>query len=92
PIGISYSEQKPFTTNSLQLQKGDSIYIFTDGYADQFGGAKGKKFKYKPIQEILMNNNEKSMKEQHIVLSTIIDDWKKGLDQNDDILMIGVRV
>ncbi len=55
PVGMHYGEQKPFSINTLGLRKGDIVYTFTDGYADQFGGPKGKKFKYKALKEVLLS-------------------------------------
>ncbi|MGZ4055837.1 MAG: PP2C family protein-serine/threonine phosphatase [Bacteroidia bacterium] len=96
PIGMyeiyEESEHKQFTLQTVQLQKGDLIYTFTDGYADQFGGEKGKKFKYKHMQETLLEISKNSMEEQSTRLNKIIEDWKGSLDQVDDILMIGIRV
>ncbi|MGZ4044482.1 MAG: tetratricopeptide repeat protein, partial [Bacteroidia bacterium] len=71
PIGIFVGEElHQFTTREIELEKGDTLYIFTDGYADQFGGAKGKKFKYKPLQELVLSIQAKDMKEQHDILNT----------------------
>lgn len=92
PIGMYEGERKTFTLQTVQLQKGDLVYCFTDGYADQFGGAKGKKFKYKHLQETLMEISKTSMKEQYATLDKVIDDWKGALDQVDDILIIGVKI
>jgi serine phosphatase RsbU (regulator of sigma subunit) len=95
PIGmyeIVESEHKVFNLQRLQLQKGDVIYAFTDGYADQFGGEKGKKFKYKQMQETLLKICNDSMLNQHTALDKTIENWKGTLDQVDDILMIGIRV
>ena len=91
PIGKT-DNPKPFTTNSLSLNKGDILYLFTDGYADQFGGPKGKKFKYKQFQELLLANSNKSMEEQKQLLENAIEEWMGGLEQVDDILVIGIRV
>jgi tetratricopeptide (TPR) repeat protein len=83
---------KPFTTHTLSLAKGDSIYLFTDGYADQFGGPQGKKLKYKLFKDVIVANSSGSMKEQHDQLNNILNDWKGDLEQVDDILIIGVRL
>jgi serine phosphatase RsbU (regulator of sigma subunit) len=91
PIGKT-DAPKPFTTHKLQLHAGDCMYVFTDGYADQFGGEKGKKFKYKSLQELLVNNSHKKPEEQKSVLSKSFDEWKGTLEQIDDVLIIGVRV
>jgi serine phosphatase RsbU (regulator of sigma subunit) len=91
PVGIQEG-YKPFSSQSLQLQKGDVVYIFTDGYADQFGGPKGKKFKYKQLQEVLLANAHRPMAEQKELLALTIENWKGELEQVDDILIIGIRV
>ena len=92
PIGKHEGEIIPFTLQKTLLQKGDLIYIFTDGYADQFGGPKGKKFKYKNIQQLLLNNASRSMEEQKTILNETIEKWKGNLEQVDDILIIGIRI
>jgi tetratricopeptide (TPR) repeat protein len=91
PIGRT---DKPtlFTTHNITLQKGDTLYLFTDGYADQFGGEKGKKFKYAQLQQLIMENSLLPMEEQKAVLENKLQEWKGSLEQVDDILIIGVRV
>ncbi|MCW8899039.1 MAG: serine/threonine-protein phosphatase, partial [Flavobacteriales bacterium] len=91
PIGKMDNPQ-PFTTHEIVLQKGDIIYIFTDGYADQFGGPKGKKLMYKPFKNLLLSVQEKTMDEQKRVLEQHFEDWKKSLEQVDDVCIIGVRI
>ncbi|MES2140033.1 MAG: SpoIIE family protein phosphatase [Bacteroidota bacterium] len=91
PIGLHYGESKPFSNHVINLLKNDSLYIFTDGYADQFGGHGGKKFKYKQLQNILLSIQDKPMIEQEKVLIEKMSDWKGDLEQVDDILIIGVR-
>ncbi|MBI2279298.1 MAG: tetratricopeptide repeat protein [Bacteroidetes bacterium] len=91
PIGKVENPQ-PFTTHTIELQKGDTIYVFTDGYADQFGGEKGKKFKYKSLKELLLSIQEQTMEEQKETLHTIFEKWKGDLEQVDDICVIGVRI
>ena len=68
------------------------MYFFTDGYADQFGGPKGKKFKYRQLQEILLANSTGSMEEQKALLEGRLDEWKGDLDQVDDILIVGIKM
>ncbi|MFI5148460.1 MAG: tetratricopeptide repeat protein [Bacteroidia bacterium] len=82
----------PFTRHNEQLKKGDCVYVLSDGYADQFGGPMGKKFKYKPMKELLMANAGKTMKEQGEMLEQIHLQWKGNMFQVDDILIIGIRV
>jgi tetratricopeptide (TPR) repeat protein len=92
PVGMYHGESKPFTKQTLGLRKGDVIYLFTDGYADQFGGTKGKKFKYKQFQELLLKNHKLPMEEQRSLLDATIDKWRGNLEQVDDILVVGIKV
>jgi tetratricopeptide (TPR) repeat protein len=91
PIG-KYAEPKPFTTHIIELEKGDTIYLFTDGFADQFGGPKGKKFKYAQLKELLLSIQAKTMDEQSQILNHKFEQWKGNLEQVDDVCIIGVRV
>ncbi len=91
PIGIA-EKAIPFTSHQIQLSVNDCIYLFTDGYADQFGGNKGKKFMYKQLKELLLANSHISMVEQKKVLKDTIENWKGSLEQVDDILVIGIRI
>jgi ligand-binding sensor domain-containing protein/serine phosphatase RsbU (regulator of sigma subunit) len=93
PVGAFIGEElQLFTNHEWEFQKGDMIYIFTDGFADQFGGPKGKKFKYKPFQELLLAIHQKSMEEQKAILEKTNAEWQGSLEQIDDILVIGIRV
>ena len=93
PMPVSISDRTgDFTNNVIELQKGDTFYIFTDGYADQFGGPKGKKFKYAQFKQLLLSIQNKSMDEQKQILDMTMQEWKGALEQIDDILVIGVRV
>ncbi|MBL7888861.1 MAG: serine/threonine-protein phosphatase [Bacteroidia bacterium] len=92
PVGKSPKENEPYTLKSIDLAKGDIIYIFTDGYADQFGGEKGKKFKYKQLQELLISNSHLPMQEQKQILANTIEKWMGKLEQVDDILVIGIKI
>lgn len=93
PIGsfVNDAENK-FTNNTIQLQKGDQIYIFSDGYADQFGGPRGKKFMYKRFRDLLLENAKKDLSDQKENLKESLFDWMQDEEQVDDILVIGVRV
>lgn len=91
PIG-KYSEIKPFTSHKFSLQKGDIIYSFTDGFADQFGGPRGKKFKYKQLEEILLGISSQPMDIQKQILHSKFNEWKGSLEQVDDVCIIGVRI
>jgi serine phosphatase RsbU (regulator of sigma subunit)/Tfp pilus assembly protein PilF len=92
PVGYFRGMGIPFTNKEFQLKKGDRIYLFTDGYADQFGGPRGKKFKYKQLKELLANILEKPMSEQHTILKETFENWKGMLDQVDDVCIVGIRV
>ena len=74
------------------MQEGDSIYLFSDGFADQFGGPNGKKYKYKPFKNLLLSFSEKPMEEQHTIMNEEFETWKGELEQVDDVCVIGVRV
>lgn len=91
PIG-AYFDRKSFITHYFQLEKGDSIYVFSDGFADQFGGPKGRKYMYKPFKRKLLEVQEKDMSEQRIILNSEIENWMKNFEQIDDICLVGVRV
>jgi serine phosphatase RsbU (regulator of sigma subunit) len=92
PVGMYTEEIKPFSLQLFKLEKGDVVYTFTDGYADQFGGPKGKKFKYKQLENKLLEINQKMMFEQKGILSQTFDTWKEGLEQIDDVLLIAIKV
>ncbi|MCG8699669.1 MAG: SpoIIE family protein phosphatase, partial [Bacteroidales bacterium] len=83
---------KEFINHTIPLQPGDVIYIFTDGYADQFGGPEGKKYKYRRFRHLLLALHQLSMDRQEEFLKKSILEWKGDLDQVDDILVIGIRV
>ena len=91
PVGVHFNS-KPFTNHQLKLEKGDKIYLFSDGYPDQFGGEKGKKFKYKPFKELIIESSSTSLENQKEVLLKKIENWKGQLEQVDDICIIGIKV
>ncbi|MBD3639019.1 MAG: SpoIIE family protein phosphatase [Crocinitomicaceae bacterium] len=91
PIG-DFDFRKPFTNHAVQLNKGDQIYFFSDGYVDQFGGPKGKKFKYKTLKKLLFEIRDKSMQQQEEFLDITFNEWKGDLEQLDDVCVIGVRI
>lgn len=91
-IGGHRVENKVFDVTEVQLSVGDVIYMFTDGYTDQFGGPAGKKFKMNRLQSILDDIHDRDMDEQHRVIRENFDLWKGNLEQVDDVLMIGIRV
>lgn len=91
PIG-KFDYGKPFTNHEVEVEQGDCIYIFTDGYADQFGGPLGKKFRYKTLKNLLLQIYEKPMQEQKKILEEAFDKWKGDLAQIDDVCVIGIRI
>jgi serine phosphatase RsbU (regulator of sigma subunit) len=91
PVG-KYFDPTPFSTHKVDLQDGDMIYLFSDGFQDQFGGEKGKKFKAKAFMKLLLEMKDKSMKEQSSLLSKAFDDWKGNFEQLDDVCVIGLRI
>ena len=83
---------QPFNDHVVPLKEGDIIYIFTDGYADQFGGPDGKKYKYRRFRHLLLALHQLPMDRQVEFLRRSIMDWKGDLDQVDDILVMGIRI
>jgi serine phosphatase RsbU (regulator of sigma subunit) len=93
PIGLFLGEEKKrFTNHTIQLQKGDSVYIFSDGYADQFGGPNGKKFMVNHFRDLLISIATEPIHKQKEILNKTIEQWRGSLDQVDDILVIGLKI
>ena len=90
PIAI-YEKMDRFTSHEFTLNKGDIVYMSSDGFPDQFGGPKGKKFKYKPFKELLLNDSKIPMDTQHDKLNNTIVDWLGDLEQIDDICIMGIK-
>lgn len=94
PIGISHQvieELDDFTNHELEIKPGDFIYLFTDGFADQFGGPAGKKFKYNQFREVLKKIHQIPVNEQKAKLEEYFEKWKGDTEQIDDVLIIGVK-
>lgn len=91
PIG-KHLHSSPFTTHQVELKKGDSIYVFSDGFADQFGGEKGKKFKAANFKKLLLTVQNESMESQRTSINKAFEEWKGSLEQLDDVCVIGVRL
>lgn len=91
PIG-KYDNPKPYTTHTIELNEGDSFYIFSDGYADQFGGEKGKKFKAANFKNLLLSIQSEPMERQRIIIDEAFEKWKGEIEQLDDVCVIGVRM
>lgn len=92
PIGGTERKQK-FATHSIKVQKKDSIYLFSDGYADQFGGPKGKKFMYTQFKKLILSIQLMNMEEQEKELVNVLENWKNtSHNQVDDICVMGVKI
>ena len=93
PIGLFLgAEKKKFTNHTIQLQKGDCVYIFSDGYSDQFGGPSGKKFMANHFRDLLLEVHQHPIDKQKEILNKTIEEWRGPLDQVDDILVIGLKI
>jgi len=86
-----YDRMDKFTTREFAFEKGDMLYMYSDGYPDQFGGERGKKFKYIPFKRMILQNASLSMEEQNRVYSTTLDKWMGSYEQIDDICVLGVK-
>jgi serine phosphatase RsbU (regulator of sigma subunit) len=91
PIGYSEKSDR-FNQRTIQLEKGDMLYLFTDGYIDQFGGPKGKKIKKRLFREKLLSIHNNKIKKQEEILETMFNHWRGDLEQVDDILVLGIRI
>ena len=90
PVGKG-EKNESFTLHHITASQGDMLYLYTDGYADQFGGEKGKKFKYKQLNDLLLSISTKEMKEQSEKLTEVFESWKGDLEQVDDVCVIGIK-
>ncbi|MBL0049683.1 MAG: SpoIIE family protein phosphatase [Bacteroidetes bacterium] len=91
PVGKSY-DRTSFTNHTIQLEKGDTLYLFTDGYADQFGGTESRKFQRKGFKELLVSIHQLTMEQQREAIYTTFESWRGANEQVDDVCIIGVRV
>jgi len=91
PIAI-YRRMDKFTNNKVQLHKGDQVYLFSDGFIDQFGGQKGKKFLCKQFKQLLLNNANKPMTEQSAIIEKTLNEWIGNNEQVDDITILGLKL
>lgn len=92
PVGRHDKQDMPFTTKVIDLEPGDMVYTYTDGYADQFGGETGKKFMTKNLKSLLLSLSNLPMNEQKNKLDQVFQTWKRQLDQVDDVTIIGVKI
>ncbi|MFN6038846.1 MAG: tetratricopeptide repeat protein [Bacteroidota bacterium] len=91
PVGIGEKKDN-FKTITIDAKKGDLLYLYTDGFADQFGGPKGKKFKYKQLNELIFNIHNNTIRAQRDKLKNTFENWKGTLEQVDDVCIIGIRI
>ncbi len=92
PIGIFYNEKESFTNHVIDIEPNDRFYIFSDGYPDQFGGERGRKFMIKRFKQMLIEIHQLPMNEQEKILDTRFKEWKNGTRQIDDVLVMGFEV
>ncbi len=91
-IGYEKKEQQAFIKNKIEVKKGDMLYLFTDGFVDQKGGAHKKKFYYQPFRDLLASIQHQEMSKQEEILRTTFNEWKGNLEQIDDVLIIGIKL
>jgi serine phosphatase RsbU (regulator of sigma subunit) len=92
PIGIHLNFDKPFTNHNIDIHNDDMIYLFTDGFADQFGGPRNKKFRYRQFQDFLLEIHKMPLDKQNDKLSRKLTDWMGENEQVDDILILGFKI
>jgi serine phosphatase RsbU (regulator of sigma subunit) len=91
PIG-KFDQYKPFVTHKITPDKGTTLYMFTDGFADQFGGPRGKKFKYRQLKELILSNKDKTIDQINIEVEHTFNDWKGSHEQVDDVCFMAIRL
>jgi serine phosphatase RsbU (regulator of sigma subunit) len=92
PIGKHHGEVTDFSLNGFELEENDLLMMFTDGYADQFGGPKNKKFKYKKMEQLIISNSHLPLAELKAIMEKEMKGWKGANEQIDDILLLGIRI
>jgi len=92
PIGKHDKDHIPFEGGEFEIQKGDQVYTLTDGFQDQFGGPKGKKFMVKKMREYVLSISNLPLKEQHDKILDAFTNWKGEIAQVDDVCVIGVKI
>ncbi len=90
--GVRSKEFKEFTQHEMQYIENDVLYMFSDGYCDQFGGPNGKKYKYKQLQDLIIANSSKPLNEQLTAITNSFESWKGNLEQLDDVCVVGVKI
>ena len=91
-IGFSVGPPLPFSNHSFSLKKGDTLYMYSDGYQNQFGGEKGKKFRGKNLRSLLAENASEPMEKQQYILETTMENWRGSTEQVDDMLVMGLKL
>jgi serine phosphatase RsbU (regulator of sigma subunit) len=91
PVGVGEKKDE-FQLYTINFKKGDQLYLSTDGFSDQFGGPKGKKFQHRPFNEMILKLSAKSIEDQQASISKTFDNWKGELEQVDDVCVIGIRL
>jgi serine phosphatase RsbU (regulator of sigma subunit) len=92
PVALTVGEKKPFTNHEIKLKKGDMLYIYSDGFADQFGGEKGKKYMVTKFRNLLAEISSLNVDDQKQKLEDEFEKWKGSHDQIDDVCIMGVRI
>ncbi|HQJ21223.1 MAG TPA: SpoIIE family protein phosphatase, partial [Bacteroidales bacterium] len=92
PIGIQVAKESSFTNHVIKVNQEDTVYLFSDGITDQFGGPEGKKFKRKNLRRLLSGINNLPLQEQKIIIEDEFVKWKGSFDQVDDITILGVKI
>lgn len=92
PVGFYHGLDKSFTNNEIQLEIGDTLYIFSDGFMDQIGGKEDKKYMSKNFNKLLLEIYEQPLYSQKEILDKTFKEWMEGHSQTDDVLVIGVRI
>ena len=92
PIGYFYGVEKSFSDTVINLKDSDQLYLFSDGYADQFGGEKNKKFNKKKLRELLISIQGMKGEDQEGFLEYALKNWRQEIEQTDDVLLIGLKI
>jgi serine phosphatase RsbU (regulator of sigma subunit) len=92
PVGKHDRDKEPFISKTIEVIQGDVVYALTDGFPDQFGGPKGKKFMIKNLKALLLNNAHLPMQQQKQILETTFKNWVGDYEQVDDVAVVGVRI
>ena len=91
PVGKG-EKKEDFVLHSVELKSGDALYLYTDGFADQFGGPKGKKFKYRQLNDLLLTIKDSPLSTQKDALESSFESWRGNQEQVDDVLIIGIKI